>query len=85
MPRTPRRPAAHPAHDRLADGENAAIPKDRPDDQAASKATELYEILETLQWHERLYLSGIDEFLPGVKHSIFDEKKKKVFLLAMVL
>jgi KAP family P-loop domain len=49
------------------------------DDQATSKATELYRIMETLQWHERLYFSGIDEFLPGVKHSIFDEKERKVF------
>ena len=49
------------------------------DDQATNKAVELYKILEMLGWHERLYLSGIDEFLPGIKHGIFDEKNRKVF------
>jgi len=49
------------------------------DNEPHDKAETLSEILKKFGWSERVYLSGIDKFLPGLKSLALSGEKQKVF------
>lgn len=49
------------------------------DHEPREQAEKLFQLLKELNWHERSYHSGIDQFLPGVDSFVLDGDQRKVF------